>query len=199
MFRVDHSHVLLWLSFIAHTHRHCGPLYFALTAGFRAEPVGFAKQHALVAGSWDTLISVWFLRPYYRSRDAAILGAAPSHYLHGHDSNVCAVATSGHLRAVVSAGASGAILLHHLASGALLQEFRGQKGPAALLCISPLQPAVVAYVHGEKRLYAWHIQVQLPTCGCGSLCVHGFAGSSGALTLSRPHRVTFVVCARVGC
>ena len=49
-----------------------------------AEPIA-GKQHALVAGSWDTLLSVWLLRPYWRSKDAAILPSSPSHYLHGHD------------------------------------------------------------------------------------------------------------------
>ena len=42
----------------------------------------------LVAGSWDTLLSVWPLRAYTSSKTAAVLASTPGHYLHGHDTEV---------------------------------------------------------------------------------------------------------------
>ena len=74
-----------------------------------------------------------------------------------HACSVVAVAASGHLRLVASSSASGLILLHHLASGELLHQFPALAKHATLLALSPLQPALVAYVPHEQRLYAWHI------------------------------------------
>ena len=90
---------------------------------------------------------------------------------------VKAVATSGDLRLVVSASKGGLILLHHLLSGDLLQQFTcshgaksGFRGPSTrhhgargtpLLALSSYQPSVIAYIPSEQRLYTWHVQGHL--------------------------------------
>ena len=145
----------------------------------------------LVAGSWDTMLSVWPLRHYTRSKDATILPPAPSHFLRGHDSRVAAVAASAALRLVASAGAGGHILLHHLHSGALLTRLQGHSAPAALIALSPLQPAAVAYLPAERELICWHVQghelararvqedvVAMAVSPCGRMLVVG--GGKGA-------------------
>jgi hypothetical protein len=116
------------------------------------------RQGHLVAGSWDTLLSVWPLAPYTGSKDAAILPAQPSHYLHGHGDRVTAVAACSHLNAVASASAGGLLLLHHLPSARVLLSISGLPSPATLLQVSPLQPAVIAYCGDARQLCAWHVQ-----------------------------------------
>ena len=90
---------------------------------------------------------------------------------------VKAVATSGDLRLVVSASKGGLILLHHLLSGDLLQQFTCSHGAKSgfrcpstrhhgargtpLLALSSYQPSVIAYIPSEQRLYTWHVQGHL--------------------------------------
>jgi hypothetical protein len=111
-----------------------------------------------VAGSWDTLLSVWPLAPYTGSKDATILPAQPSLYLHGHGDRVTAVAACSHLNAVASASAGGLLLLHHLPSARVLFSFSDLPSPATLLRVSPLQPAIIAYCKDAKQLRTWHVQ-----------------------------------------
>ena len=126
------------------------------TGGSRADHVT-GGAGVLVAGSWDTLLSVWPLAPPAAARDGRLLPPQPSHYLHGHDGPVAALAACGRLNAAASASAGGLILLHHLPTARVLMCLPALPAPPTLLAISHLQPTVLAYCAASRRLHAWHV------------------------------------------